>query len=88
MARIMDFVMSTKSKKKKTEASVPQGFTFRGQEFTSAYTVLFRMAGLLDLTEEEIAYAQELADICPADEGGLLDAILENHVEVPEEETK
>lgn len=83
----MDFVMSTKSKKK-TEASVPQGFTFRGQEFTSAYTVLFRMAGLLDLTEEEIAYAQELADICPADEGGLLDAILENHVEVPEEETK
>lgn len=46
------------------------------------------MAMLLDLTDEEIAYAQELADLCPADEGGLLDTIIENHVKVPEEEAE
>lgn len=76
------------SKKSKQEPSVPQGFTFRGQNFTSAITVLFRMAMLLDLTDEEIAYAQELADLCPADEGGLLDTIIENHVKVPDEEAE
>lgn len=76
------------SKKSKQTQSVPQGFTFRGQNFTSAITVLFRMAMHLDLTDEEIAYAQELADLCPADEGGLLDTIIENHVKVPDEEAE
>ena len=81
-------VMSKKAKSKQEEPAVPQGFTFRGQNFTSAITVLFRMAMHLDLTDEEIAYATQLADLCPADEGGLLDAIIENNIEVPEEEAE
>ena len=64
------------SNKSKTNKSTPQGFRFRGQQFTSAITVLFRMSMQVDLTDEEMEYAQELADLCPADEGELLDRII------------
>jgi len=77
--------MSNKSKQKKSK---PQGFNFRGQQFTSAITVLFRMSMQIDLTGEEMEYAQELADLCPADEGQLLDKIIAANTTVPAEEAK
>ncbi len=80
--------MNKKSKPQQEEPADPQGFTFRGQQFTSAITVLFRMATMLNLTDEEVAYAVKIADLCPADDGVLIDTIIENNVDVPQEETE
>ena len=83
--------MKKSTSKKQKQPKAPKGFAFRGQRFTSAYSVLFRMAWHLHdvpLTDKEIEYAQELADLCPADEGQLLDMIIANNTVIPQEETE
>ena len=83
--------MKKSTSKKQKQPKAPKGCAFRGQRFTSAYSVLFRMAKLpkdAGLTDKEIEYAQELADLCPADEGVLFDQIIANNTVIPQEETE